>query len=481
MSSSSSLSDIEGTPPSISVDERGSNSSHTTHDEPPNGSVSLTNQPGPLDDDSDLTDLSDIEMADEHVKVKKEREASSCSVEEAPTKKRKASDKQYPDPDPESDYKAKPFKRKAKKAKKKSSDRKSADSGSSKSQNKSKKRKDDRKATGDHKKKTILAKEVHWKDIPDWGDRKDCPLLALPPDILDSCFGLTSGLTVRDYISLAGVSRYFRDQFTPEVFNSICWAKKVRHTFRGHWGLNVVQKPDNATAGIHIFSRSVEDWKVEKPKNRLKYGTPAHYIPSGSRERWSQAQYIVYKEEQAKWQAKERKRTIQDLKEKIRTQELEGKKDYEYVHLGGRSRTVLGTVSGRKNGEAAVEKDARGLPIVIKKQSTSEGNLDAGPVIDESILTTPELPQRTFKGRRRWKVPEPDTEDEYEISPHLFLKEGEIERFDHWPNRWRALAVNWINSQRINKTDAKWKYKVTDAELLSLSHLLTTNPMASRT
>lgn len=36
---------------------------------------------------------------------------------------------------------------------------------------------------------TIVAKRPVWHDIPDWGDRTDCPLFKLPPEILDLCFG----------------------------------------------------------------------------------------------------------------------------------------------------------------------------------------------------------------------------------------------------------------------------------------------------
>lgn len=45
-------------------------------------------------------------------------------------------------------------------------------------------------------KKVLVAVEVKWKDIPDWGDRTDCPLLTLPTEILDRCFGLWDGLRV---------------------------------------------------------------------------------------------------------------------------------------------------------------------------------------------------------------------------------------------------------------------------------------------
>lgn len=45
-------------------------------------------------------------------------------------------------------------------------------------------------------KKIIYAKEGVWDDIPDWGGRTDCPLLELPAEVLDMCFGLQDDLEV---------------------------------------------------------------------------------------------------------------------------------------------------------------------------------------------------------------------------------------------------------------------------------------------
>lgn len=45
-------------------------------------------------------------------------------------------------------------------------------------------------------KKVLRAKEAHWADIPNWGKRKDCPLLELPMDVLDRCFGARPELGV---------------------------------------------------------------------------------------------------------------------------------------------------------------------------------------------------------------------------------------------------------------------------------------------
>ena len=41
------------------------------------------------------------------------------------------------------------------------------------------------------------AKVAKWQDIPNWGKRKDCPLLdMLPMEVLDKCFNPEHGLKV---------------------------------------------------------------------------------------------------------------------------------------------------------------------------------------------------------------------------------------------------------------------------------------------
>ncbi|WVQ85211.1 hypothetical protein IAT38_007376 [Cryptococcus sp. DSM 104549] len=69
-------------------------------------------------------------------------------------------------------------------------------------------------------KKVIRAREVNWGDIPDWQGSDACPLLDMPFEVLELCFGLNEnlGLTPRDYLSLAGVSRFFRNQLTTQIF-----------------------------------------------------------------------------------------------------------------------------------------------------------------------------------------------------------------------------------------------------------------------
>lgn len=94
-------------------------------------------------------------------------------------------------------------------------------------------------------KDTVLrAKAAVWRDLPDWGDRVDSPLLELPGEILDMCFGADQDLAVsprggstgtcpsregkltrqlRDWVSLAGVNRFFRERLDDDFFH-VCFA-----------------------------------------------------------------------------------------------------------------------------------------------------------------------------------------------------------------------------------------------------------------
>jgi hypothetical protein len=56
--------------------------------------------------------------------------------------------------------------------------------------------------TGKKEKKLLVAKEVCWKDIPDWQGSTDCPLLQLPVEILDRIFAPESNLAVSSCLVL---------------------------------------------------------------------------------------------------------------------------------------------------------------------------------------------------------------------------------------------------------------------------------------
>ncbi|OCF44298.1 hypothetical protein I317_01916 [Kwoniella heveanensis CBS 569] len=341
--------------------------------------------------------------------------------------------------------------------------------------------------TGEKKKKGLDAKVAIWQDIPDWGDRTDCPLLQLPVEILDLCFGLNSGLRTRDYLAVSGVSKFFREKFTSSVFHEIyyntspydtlSWQKyKVKHTN--------VPKPKRTGQADRIFSRTAKIQYMAPEMEHYKYGTPDHYIPAGRRQEWSEAQYTVYKEEQAKWRGKERKKAM----ELQRTATAENNSSHDgirhFLQHDGRNRTILGMVRGLKDGEAPADRSQMEDASIFEntgeeteeEDQTSEGN-------DQSNPTRPVIrgrPSRRSK-TRGWTVPETDDEQEICLKPlRRDPKTGDKIVHDYWPNSWRRKAAKSLWHTRISKTTAMTTYKVTEAQLLCLSHVVIPNAMGGK-
>ena len=91
-----------------------------------------------------------------------------------------------------------------------------------------------RKTLSKQPKRIVLGREAFWEDIPQIEGRVGTPLLDLPKEILDKCFGLDSSLEVsllidrilrcpiklkpRDYLSLAGANRFFRHYLNDPFF-----------------------------------------------------------------------------------------------------------------------------------------------------------------------------------------------------------------------------------------------------------------------
>lgn len=57
------------------------------------------------------------------------------------------------------------------------------------------------------KDKVLRAKVAVWADIPNWGNRENCPLLELPGEVLDRCFGVAQDLGVSQLTVLVGPLR----------------------------------------------------------------------------------------------------------------------------------------------------------------------------------------------------------------------------------------------------------------------------------
>ncbi|WVF66343.1 hypothetical protein IAT40_001083 [Kwoniella sp. CBS 6097] len=340
---------------------------------------------------------------------------------------------------------------------------------------------------GTKKKKGLVAKAVEWQDIPDWGDRTDCPLLQLPVEVLDLCFGLDSGLRTRDYLALAGVSRYFRDKFTPAVFHEIyyhtsqydsaSWHKrKVKYT--------KVKEPERTGQANRIFSRSATSKYSPPPMKIYRYATPKHYIPSGPRQEWSGPQYTIYKEEQAKWRKQQRRVALEAQKKATADKNGSHSSKRWCLEHEGRNRRIVGMVEGLKDGESPTSDTQLTEPAATAENE--DGSKEEHETDHEEEDTTPSNQQTGRKWNqksknRRWMVPETDDEQEIRLEPlKRDPKTGEKIIHDYWPNSWRRAAADGLWHSRISKSTAMTTYKVTEAQLLCLSHVLIPNSMGGK-
>ncbi|WVQ85212.1 hypothetical protein IAT38_007377 [Cryptococcus sp. DSM 104549] len=235
--------------------------------------------------------------------------------------------------------------------------------------------------------KPIKAKAAVWKDIPDWGDRTDCPLLSLPTELLDLCFGtsLNHGLTVRDYLALAGASRYFRHHLDDEVFHGV-YTPKSEARYSNY-------NPASSTfASRHIFSRVIPDWRVEPLPVPLHKLSSVLRIP---RSTWTKAEYDyhkAYKKHYADRQRRHRRleALIDARKAAARRARFLAGTAYESVFFKGMNRTVRGRVKGLADGESAIPK--------IAQKSTSAVRLGAVEVPaskDSAATSTPSTSSNT--------------------------------------------------------------------------------------
>ncbi|WVQ93963.1 hypothetical protein IAU59_001041 [Kwoniella sp. CBS 9459] len=338
---------------------------------------------------------------------------------------------------------------------------------------------DDESEEAPKKKKGLVAKAVEWDDIPDWGDRKDSLLLRLPVEVLDLCFGLNNGLTVRDYLALAGVSRYFREKLTEAVFQEIIYEKNpfllCGYRSPPH------STPEKKGLANHIFSQKhrIEYTPIEPEK--YPYPPPAHYVPSGMRKDWSEAQYTIYKEEQAKW--REHQKTEAKERQKKATAEANYSRSRKgsYLRHKGKNRSILGTVAGLLNGQSPAGPahdngtTPSGLPEEVLDQATESEEEGLPPVPIKGDRST-------GRGKtRKWQVPETDDEQQILLSPlKRDPKTGDRIIHDYWPNSWRKDAAAALWHSRISKSTAMATYKVTEAQVICLKHVLIANTMGGK-
>ncbi|WVF66342.1 hypothetical protein IAT40_001082 [Kwoniella sp. CBS 6097] len=395
-----------------------------------------------------------------------------------------------------------------KKAKRKKKDKSNdVKDGAGKQKHRQKKKRSKRKSTADEGeeehavppapkpkrtgRRPLIAKEVKWKDIPDWGDRSDSPLLKLPGEILDMCFGLGPsldvGLSCRDYVALAGVSRHFRQQLTDDVFHEILDADRV------------IRSPScMKDCADRIFTTLVDDWR-DPPKRQMGPAVkPDHWFPRGlKRNEWSEAHYIVYKEDQAIWRYKRKKYVDKVKEQKIRDVLDKEEKDAETLDIMKQTKKINPHVKGRIHGQPPPKKDAQGIPedaiIPIPKPSSQVrymingichysndkdiGGLDMGKVTARANAKAKKAREEMVDGV--WIAPDSEYETDDEGLDDSWNVDVDALRVskDYWPSKYRFLASQESKKEHIIKTEAMKEFKVTEGELLCLKHSLVANPM----
>ncbi|WVQ93962.1 hypothetical protein IAU59_001040 [Kwoniella sp. CBS 9459] len=343
----------------------------------------------------------------------------------------------------------------------------------------------------------LIAKEAKWKDIPDWGDRTDCPLLKLPGEILDLCFGFGPthdvGLSCRDYVALAGVSRFFRQQLTNDVFQEILHQRSVIYS----------PKPKTSYAD-RIFTTITDDWH-DPPKRQMGPSTkPDHWFPRAAvRSQWSEAHYIVYKEEQAVWRNK-RKQCMDRIRDsRLKDSDWEKAKKAETVEVNLQSRKIIAYVKGRTKGQPPPKKDTQGIPEdavlperlpnpipqprYIQRALALENHAQKQPEeLSEHAMSrvTARAMARAKKAREQmvdeaWIAPDSEYEtDEEGLDDPSDMDINDLRVSEHyWASKYRYLAAEEAKRGHIIKADAMRIYKVSEAELLCLRHSLVPNPM----
>jgi hypothetical protein len=156
----------------------------------------------------------------------------------------------------------------------------------------------------------------------------------------------------------------------------------------------MIKEPDGdkRRRALNPFSRDIPDWRVTAPRRytytgpdksisgQLMRTKPKTYTPRGERSTWSQAQYTVYKEEQRFCREKQwavRKPLLDSIVKEFK----EASTKRQWMKEGGGRRTVLAKVAGRKNGQPAVMKDKKGLPIIEASEDSEE---EASEEVDSS-------------------------------------------------------------------------------------------------
>nr|ODN88972.1 hypothetical protein L203_02378 [Cryptococcus depauperatus CBS 7841] len=354
--------------------------------------------------------------------------------------------------------------------------------------------------------KPLVARGARWTDIPDWGDRTDCPLFKLPAEVLDLCFGtkLNVGLQMRDYVALAGVSKYFRVHFTDTVFRNIY----LEHNPEYLPALSrESQSPQRIPPTHLIFTRPVKDWYRRPPRKNFpqmeKYlcsRLPHSEWTKKDYDFWTEADSIMA-EARSIWN--EGKEEVAKKKRKLAEKQMAVRN----VLVQGISRTILASVPGIEPGKTAGPKNELGIPLEhVSQNDTMENDVETDEKLDELDIMSPyyyriktlfnrlrsihfdyskwrKLPiEERLKALREcpdWTLP-----DETDIEqPYMVIYDRKTWNrvpHNHYPSPWRARAAEMANAKWIHRSDAIKLFRIGEAELLCLKHFLVPNPMNAR-
>ncbi|WVQ85213.1 hypothetical protein IAT38_007378 [Cryptococcus sp. DSM 104549] len=277
----------------------------------------------------------------------------------------------------------------------------------------------------------IIARQAVWGDLPDWGGRTDCPLMGLPVELLDLCFGteLDTGLQIRDYLALAGTSWFFRYRLDYDFFD---------------------------------------------------------YTPTAARSKWTREEYEYYRAGKAF--VKRQSAVMQAQAQITRRQWREGKKKCLIV-LGGSYRTLIQVIPDLADGEspdnaqpcastssaAAADDPARHLSPPFDRIGEEHDLFDRRARADRSRLValygSPELDEE-------WVVPDSDSDSDHGdlVDVKYDVQSGDLIPHDFYPNSYRCAAAKWLHGQIITQSDAVKEFQVSEAELLCLNHRVVSIP-----
>ncbi|ODN75483.1 hypothetical protein L202_06616 [Cryptococcus amylolentus CBS 6039] len=338
--------------------------------------------------------------------------------------------------------------------------------------------------------KQPVAKEALWQDIPasdpsSAGDQ--ATLLSLPREVLDVCFGTTIdlGLQMRDYVALAGVSRYFRLCLDDQVFQELYLASRPKYVDGDASGRKYVSE--------RIFSRNVPNWSVPPPQrsfkalDKLSLSLPPHDSGSDQDKKLRSAYEQIYAR---------CRQVYQEGKDEIARQQRErvlAKRVVKRVVVDGVSRAVLAAVPGRKNGEVEGEKDENGIP-----QHLSAGTSTRSGVPSLPLETDPKEAWRPWKLKLKklYRQMQQLIIDHRDMKPvhvddillggaapstTLWIKyspeTGEKLPHDYYPSPWRTRAAEVVASKWISKSEAIRTFKVGEGEMACLKHFLVFNSL----